>query len=135
MVNATVSGDRGPPNSCSLTERRPGSQAWSYCWDLPVAVLRDPADDQRKKYRQRHPRRDDYGGPASDVHTDVYPPPVTPQPNRTELARVTRSQKYGGCEGSGADAAAGPYRPCGASIQRNLDPKRGSVDRRHTAWP
>jgi hypothetical protein len=73
VVNAAVSGDRGPPNRCSLAECGPGSLAGAHCWDLLVAVLRDPADDQPEEYRQRHPRRDDCGGPVSDVHTDVYP--------------------------------------------------------------
>jgi hypothetical protein len=80
VVNAAVSGDRGPPNSCSLAERTPRSLAWARRWNLLVAELQDPANDQRDQYRQhhqrhdeRHPYHEDRGGPVSDVHAITYP--------------------------------------------------------------
>jgi hypothetical protein len=80
VANVAVSGNRGPPNRCSLTECRLDSPVWAHwCnllvnWcNLLVTVLRDPADDQREGYRQRHPRHDEYGGPVSDVHIGAYP--------------------------------------------------------------
>ena len=85
VVNAAVSGDRGPPNSRSLAKARPGGLAWARPWNLLVADLQDPTNDQPDKYRQRHqhhderhPHHQDRGGPVSDVHAIDVPAAVPP---------------------------------------------------------
>src|SRR4051812_21295265 len=66
--------DRGPPNSCSLNECRPGSPARARrCNSLLVTEARESASEQSDKDRQCQPRHSDRADPVSDVHIDGLP--------------------------------------------------------------
>jgi hypothetical protein len=114
VEKAAISAYRGPPNSCLLNERRPSGLAGAHRWNLLIAELRDPANEQRDKYRQRHPRHGDRPDPVSDVHTRGYPR----RRHRNEMQ--DRSRTAEGCAASHDAAAAA--RPPGTFVHPRFDP-------------